>query len=68
MTLDEAEAAAGHPVAAAGHQFQIVRGVIVRVDRAKHLVGIREHRKRMPYDLLPAVRWWHPGRLRKGER
>ncbi len=68
MTFDDAEAAAGHPVVAAGHQSQTTRGVIVRVDRAKHQVGIREHRRRVPYDLLPTLRRWHPGRLRKVER
>lgn len=62
MTLDEATAHIGNPVLASGTRG-VVHGVIERIDTQKHLVGVREYRKTLPYDLLQGVHWWHPGRL-----
>ncbi len=61
MTLDEAEAHIGDPVVAIAGR--VVEGVISRVDRDRHMVGVRERRVTHPYDLLTAVQWWHPRRL-----
>lgn len=61
VTLDEAEGHIGNPVMAVARR--VVEGVVARVDRDRHMVGVRERRRTHPYDLLPTVQWWHPRRL-----